>query len=194
MWTIQGKGEGGRGGSLIRITPPQHHSASPILHTCSYTIIMSSNETAKDSSFSAGQSEDSIEQRIKGLATDMSKMSKEDVDKYFQMFRATLFGDQEPMPADEEEEDYQKCFSKNAFGDDGEKKLRRKWMASESAEDRKKLAVERWRVMFRPSENSGPSLKDLGHLERCAKMSSRDGWDGYMNVLSWTLRMTDQKR
>lgn len=155
---------------------------------------MCSIETARDSSFSAGQSEESIEQRIKSLASDMSKMSKEDIEKYFQMFRATLFGDQGSMPADKGQEDYQEWFSKNIFGDDGEKILRRKWMASESAEDRTELAVDGWRVLHGHSEDAEPTSKDLPHLERCARISSRDGWDEYMGVLSWQLRMADQKK
>lgn len=104
-------------------------------------------------------------------------MSKEDIEKYFQMFRATLFGDQESVPAEEGEEDYEEWFSKNLFGDDGEKELRRKWMASKSAGDRKELAVEGWRVMFGPTE---PTVKVLGQgwmgsLHGCPTLGSEDG-------------------
>jgi hypothetical protein len=175
--------------SSIRNTLPQHLSASPIVHICTYTIMLISIKTANDDSSFSDQLSDvgSVKSYVTDLGQKISQLvlSEQERKEILEAFQSTLLSSgQESKPAVESKV-YENMFQDGEFENGYEEKLWRRWMGSELAEDRKEIAFEGHRTLL--GLEPGAELRDKVVVQDLSDSAAKDdrgtGWSEYLQKL-----------
>jgi hypothetical protein len=147
---------------------------------------------SQDSGFSL---EDLIQSLVESMEASFATLSEPEQRKLYQQIMSLLPDAQQSKPSAEETHDRFGCFDDAADDDDDppvfddqeyQRDLRRRWMSSETPEQRKNLALEGYRVYWKLGDSIALPNKVIKTLGPCGtQVTAKAGWLHYLQMLGW---------
>lgn len=131
---------------------------------------------------------------MESMRDSFAALSEPEQRKLYQQIRSLLPDAQQSKPSAEDMHDRSGCFDDASDDDDNwsvfsdpqyQKDLRRRWMASETTEERQSLALEGYRFYWNLGDSTALSeavIKTLGPCEK--QVTAKVGWLHYLQMLT----------